>query len=89
MTAELDVGESAFQVAIDILSNGVQHSLNFNGGQSKENVKLSSHSLQWHNRCLTYSTLLTPQVHSERLAGGASRQHEHMERVEESERLRT
>ena len=45
VTDKLDVGENAFQVAIDIFSYEVEHSLNFSGGQNKEYAKRVAESL--------------------------------------------
>ena len=45
VTDEMDVGENAFQVAIDIFSYNVTHSLNFKGGQSREYAKRVAKSL--------------------------------------------
>ena len=45
MLDKLDVSEKAFQVAIDIFSYNVTHSLNFKGGQSREYAKRVAKSL--------------------------------------------
>ena len=42
---KLNFGENAFQVAIDIFSYEVEHSLNFSGGQNKEYAKRVAESL--------------------------------------------
>ena len=49
MLDELDVGENAFQVAIDIFSDGVEHSLDFVSCRDKANAKRVAELLRYLN----------------------------------------
>ena len=69
---ELDVGESAFQVAIDIFSNGVEHSLNFVRGRDKAHAKQVAVSLRYlYGGTDTTSALRMAQDYSFTTAHGA------------------
>ena len=69
---ELDVGENAFQVAIDIFSDSVEHSLNFMSGRDKAYAKQVAGSLRYLDSGTdTTSALRMAQDYSFTTAHGA------------------